>query len=88
MNQVVEYSVKYGVPALAVVGFICAALAVISPLTKTKLDDKLFGVFTKIRDILAWIVAKGQTAGTVVAVAQQKPGVVAKMSEKILDAKK
>lgn len=82
MNEILGYIVTYGVPALAVVGFIVMALTAIAPLTGTKLDDKLLGIFTKLRDALAWVVAKGQTAATVKAVADQKPGVVAKLGSK------
>lgn len=82
METVLGYVVTYGVPALAIVGGVCALLNVVAPLTGTKLDDKLLGVFTKIRDALAWVVAKGQTASTVKAVADQKPGVVAKLGSK------
>ena len=82
MDNILGYVVTYGVPTLAVVGGVCALLNVTAPLTGTKLDDKLLGVFTKLRNALAWVVAKCQTAATVKAVADQKPGVVAKLGSK------
>lgn len=82
MENILGYVVTYGVPTLAVVGSICVLLNLVAPLTSTKLDDKLLGVFTKLRDALAWLVARGQSAATVKAVADQKPGVVAKLGSK------
>lgn len=82
MENILGYVVTYGVPALAIVGGLCALLNVVAPLTGTKLDDKLLGMFTKLRDALAWLVARGQSAATVKAVADQKPGVVAKLGSK------
>lgn len=82
METITGIITEYGPIALAVIGGIVVALAAISPLTKTKLDDKLLGVFTKLQGALAWVVARGQTAGTILAVADKKPGVVAKLGSK------
>lgn len=50
--------VEYGPLAAAVVAGLVGLLALVAPLTATKLDDKLLGVLTKVQGALAWVIVR------------------------------
>lgn len=54
---------EYGPYAAAVLAGCAVALAVIAPLTKTKLDDKLLGWVSKAQTALAWVLIRATPAG-------------------------
>lgn len=53
---------ELGQNVLMVLGGVLAALWAIAPLTETKLDDKIAGVLTKVRDVLLKLVPGAQPA--------------------------
>lgn len=84
LEQIIGYVVEYGPKVLIVLGALGAALAVIAPLTNTKLDDKLLGVFSKISAVLAWLVAKLNTRAAVNQVFDAKAdGTVGRLSKQL-----
>lgn len=49
---------EYGPYAAAILTGVAVALAVIAPMTKTKIDDKLLGLVSKAQTALAWVLVK------------------------------
>lgn len=62
---------EYGPYAAAVLAGCAVALAVIAPLTKTKLDDKLLGWVSKAQTALAWVLVKATPPSARVALANE-----------------
>ena len=57
-QKLLALAAEYGPYVAAVLAGVAVALAVIAPLTKTKLDDKLLGWVSKAQTALAWVLIK------------------------------
>ena len=57
-TKALALAAEYGPYVAAVLAGVAVALAVIAPMTKTKLDDKLLGWVSKAQTALAWVLIK------------------------------